>query len=91
MARTRVLIEEAAADAIRIHPGTKRKIRAGLDALRQEPELGKELRDELAGLRSVRLGRMRIIYRVSRNTVQVIDVGRRETIYEEVARSLRPR
>ncbi len=89
MARLRIRIEKNAAETIRgLHPAAKRKIRAALDALQQEPGMGKELRDEFAGLRSFRLGRMRIVYRMTRDALQVIDVGRRETIYEELARRL---
>ena len=32
-----------------LHPELKRKGRAGLDLIRTDPEVGKELRDELAG------------------------------------------
>ena len=48
-----------------LHPDLKRKVRAGLDLIRTDPEVGKELRDELAGLRSLRVGRLRIVYRVA--------------------------
>ncbi len=90
MARLRVRIESNAAETIRrLHPGTKAKIRSALDALQREPGSGKELRDELAGLRSYRVGRMRIVYRMARDALQVIDVGRRDTIYEELARRIR--
>jgi mRNA interferase RelE/StbE len=40
-----------------LHPGLKRKVRAGLDLTRTDSEVGTELRDELAGLRSLRVGR----------------------------------
>jgi len=33
-----------------LHPELKRKVRAGLDLIRTDPEVGKEIRDELAGL-----------------------------------------
>ena len=56
-----------------LHPELKRKARAGLDLIRADPEVGKELRDELAGLRSLRVGRLRIVYRVA--TRRVISVA----------------
>lgn len=89
MARRRLAYEAEAVGAINdLHPEPRRKIRTALEALRDEPDLGKELRDELAGLRSLRVGRLRIVYRETRGAIQVIDVGPRETIYEDLARRL---
>lgn len=88
-AKHRLLIAGEAADALRtLHPQTKRRVRAALEALSTEPTLGKELSDELEGFRSARVGRYRIVYQVSRGAIRVIDVGRHETIYEELARRL---
>jgi mRNA interferase RelE/StbE len=47
------------------HPQLKRKIRAGLRHILEEPESGKSLKDELEGLRSYRISRFRVIYRIS--------------------------
>jgi mRNA interferase RelE/StbE len=75
-----------------LHPELKRKVRAGLDLTRSDPSAGKELRDELAGLRSLRVGRFRIIYRIAgRRVVELVAVGPRRTIYEETLRVLRKR
>jgi hypothetical protein len=41
------------------------------------------LKNDLAGLRSFRVGRLRIIYRVERNVVEIVAIGPRERIYEE--------
>ena len=46
-----------------LHPDLKQKIRAGLDLIRNDSTSGKPLQDELASLRSLRVGRFRIIYR----------------------------
>ena len=74
----------------RLHPDLKRKIRAGLDAVRDEPALGKELRDDLHGLRSLRVGRFRIIYRMGeRRVIELVTIGPRRTVYEEAVRLLR--
>ena len=74
----------------RLHPDLKRKIRAGLDAVRDEPSLGTELRDDLAGLRSLRVGRFRIIYRMEgRHVIALVTIGPRRTVYEEAVRLLR--
>jgi mRNA interferase RelE/StbE len=73
-----------------LHPELKRKVRAGLDLIRSDPAMGKELRDELAGLRSLRVGRFRIVYRVAtRRLIDLVAVGPRRTIYQETLRLLR--
>jgi mRNA-degrading endonuclease RelE of RelBE toxin-antitoxin system len=73
-----------------LHPDLKRKVRAGLDRIRKDPAAGKELRDELAGLRSLRVGRFRIVYRVaSRRLIDLVAVGPRRTIYQETLRLVR--
>jgi len=73
-----------------LHPGLKRKIRAGIDAIREDPLAGKELREDLSGLRSFRVGRFRIIYRIRpRRVIEVIAVGPRRTVYAETFRLLR--
>jgi mRNA interferase RelE/StbE len=73
-----------------LHPELKRKVRAGLDLIRTDPAVGKELRDELAGLRSFRVGRVRIVYRVApRRLIDLVAIGPRRTIYEDTLRLLR--
>ncbi len=73
-----------------LHPELKRKVRAGLDLIRTDPAPGKALHDELAGLRSLRVGRFRIIYRVAaRRVIELVAIGPRRTIYEETLRLLR--
>ena len=47
-----------------LHPLLKVDIRAGLQLLLQNPESGKALKEELQGLRSFRIKRYRIIYRI---------------------------
>ena len=73
-----------------LHPELKRKVRAGLDVIREEPSAGKELREGLAGLRSLRVGRLRIIYRIaSGRLLELVAVGPRDTIYEDTLRLIR--
>jgi len=73
-----------------LHPELKRKVRAGLDLIRTDPAAGKVLRDELAGLRSLRVGRFRIVYRLAaRKVIDLVAIGPRRTIYEETLRLLR--
>jgi mRNA-degrading endonuclease RelE of RelBE toxin-antitoxin system len=73
-----------------LHPELNRKVWAGLDLIRTDRAVGKELRDELAGLRSLRVGRFRIIYRVAgRRLIDLIAIGPRRAIYQETLRLLR--
>jgi mRNA interferase RelE/StbE len=66
------------------HPQLKRKIRAGLRHIAAEPESGKSLKDELERLKSYRINRFRIIYRISsKQTIDIVAVGPRKMIYEE--------
>ena len=72
------------------HPQLKRKIRAGLKHIVIEPGVGKSLKDELEGLRSYRISRFRIIYRISSTQIiDVVAVGPRKTIYEETYRIIK--
>jgi len=55
-----------------------------------KPESDKALKAELAGLRSFRVGRFRIIYRIScGNRIDLVALGPRLRIYEETCRILR--
>ena len=72
-----------------LHPDLKRKVRSALDDILADPSVGKALRDELAGLRSCRVGRFRIIYRVAGRVLEIVAVGPRATIYEETWRRVR--
>ncbi|MBW1699332.1 MAG: type II toxin-antitoxin system RelE/ParE family toxin [Deltaproteobacteria bacterium] len=72
------------------HPELKRKIRAALEHILENPESGKTLKEELKGLRSYRVGRFRIIYRISpKNTVEIVTIGPRRIIYEETFRIIK--
>ena len=72
------------------HPRLKRKIRAGLQHIVSDPESGKSLKDDLESLKSYRISRFRIIYRISsKQTIDVVAVGPRKTIYEETYRIIR--
>jgi len=72
-----------------MHPKLKKKVRAALKILLINPDHGKALRDELFGLRSVRVGRIRIVYRATPVAIELVAVGPRQTIYEETLRLLR--
>ena len=73
-----------------LHPNLKKKTRAALRILSTDPYVGKPLRDDLEGLKSYRIGRFRIIYRVSaKKQIEVVAIGPRKRIYEETLRLLK--
>jgi len=56
----------------------------------EAPSCGKPLKEELAGLRSYRIGRFRIVYRIAADhSVEVVAIGPRRHIYEETYRKVR--
>ena len=75
----------------RLHPDLKRKVNASLTAISRDPRAGKSLREELEGLRSLRVGRFRVIYRIldEERTVEIVAIGPRANIYEETWRRVR--
>jgi len=74
-------------DVIRqLHPELKRKVRAALTDILDDPSCGKALKEELAGYWSLRVGRSRIIYRIGDGVIEIVAVGPRASIYEEIAR-----
>jgi mRNA interferase RelE/StbE len=72
-----------------MHPDLKRKIKAALKIIVSNPDVGKPLRDELMGLRSFRVSRLRIVYRVSDRIIELVAVGPRERIYQETYRLIK--
>ena len=86
----RIKLSTEVGDVIRaLHPEIKRKVRSALDAILKDPALGKPLHDELAGYRSLRIGKIRIVYRDAKDLIEVAAVGPRKTIYFETALYLR--
>ena len=87
----RLRVPDEVADLIRgCHPHLKRKIRAGLKHIIDEPEVGKSLKDDLEGLKSYRISRFRIIYRLSsKHIIEIVAIGPRKTIYEETYRIIK--
>ena len=86
----RLMVPDDVADLVRgMHPALKRKTRASLKTILSDPSSGKALKDELAGLRSFRVGSFRIIYRVIRKVIEIVAIGPRERIYEETYRLLK--
>ena len=72
------------------HPQLKRKIRAGLRHIVTEPDSGKPLKDELEGLKSYRISKFRVVYRIStKRIIDIFAIGPRRTIYEETYRLIK--
>jgi mRNA interferase RelE/StbE len=79
--------DEIAALIRSLHPDFKRKIKSALQMILVDPLSGKALKDELQGLRSFRVGKFRIIYRISATAlIDIVAVGPRKIIYEETLR-----
>jgi mRNA-degrading endonuclease RelE of RelBE toxin-antitoxin system len=79
-------IPEAAIRIRKLHPQIKREIREGIKALLDAPLSGHELHFELAGYRSLRVRTQRVVYQINDEdgTVDIILVGPRRSIYEEL-------
>ncbi|MDP9251926.1 MAG: type II toxin-antitoxin system RelE/ParE family toxin [Chloroflexota bacterium] len=90
MRSQRLLLLRETADVVRqLPPEPKRKVRAALAELQQNPELGDPLERELTGMRRVRVGQLRIVYRVSTVGVEVVAIGPRRGIYTALEREAR--
>ena len=73
-----------------LHPELKKKIRAALQEIIDDPQAGKALKDDLKGLWSYRIKRIRIIYRfTSKKYIDIIAIGPRKYIYEETFKLLK--
>ena len=83
------LSEETRSLIQHLHPELKRKVRAAMEQILQDPSTGKALRDDLQGLRSLPVGRIRIIYRLFPLIIEIVAIGPRKTIYEDTLRLIR--
>ncbi len=74
-----------------LHPDLKRKVKAALQTVLNDPMSGKALKDELNGLQSFKVGKFRVVYKKpsDKGIVEVVAVGPRKTIYEETLRLLK--
>jgi mRNA interferase RelE/StbE len=84
----KLLVADHAASVLRtLHPDIKKKLKTAFQVIAADPYAGKALTEELEGLRSYRVSRFRIIYRLMQERrIEVIAVGPRERIYEETYR-----
>jgi len=82
-------VPDEVADLIRgMHPAIKKKVKASLKAIMQDPHSGKALKEELAGLWSFRVSHFRIIHKIVTKEIQIIAIKPRSKIYQETYRTL---
>ena len=74
----------------RLPPDLKPSVKQAIESLRTNPYAGKELKLELAGYRSLRSRRYRIVYRIveETRTVEILYFGVRADVYEALRRLL---
>ncbi len=77
--------DDIAAMLRKLHPTIKANLRQAMQLIGQDPYRGKMLKDELAQLRSYRVKKYRIIYRIvpQKYILELITIGPRKNIYEE--------
>jgi len=79
-----------ARDRIRsLPPEIKREIKQAMEALGEDPYLGKPLRRELTGFWSFRVRNFWILYRQSADekNLIIVTLGRRELIYDDLLKT----
>jgi mRNA-degrading endonuclease RelE of RelBE toxin-antitoxin system len=89
MTRYRIEMPRVLRDLIRhLPPELKAKVKEALRSISDDHYRAKELSDELVGLRSYRVARSLVIYRIVGSTVQIVAFGPRAAIYERAAGEL---
>lgn len=68
------------------HPHLKKKIKASLQTILSDLYSGKTLKDKISALRSFRVSKFRIVYRISEKQVEIVVIGPCREIYEETFR-----
>jgi len=89
--KRRIRVSDETADLIKgLHPEIKRRVKSALKMILSDPDIGRPLKDELKELHSYKVGRFRIIYKLSsRGIVEIVAIGPRRTIYELTYRMVR--
>jgi mRNA interferase RelE/StbE len=89
--KRKIRVSDETADLIKgLHPEIKRRVKSALKMILSGPDVGKPLKDELRGLHSYKVGRFRIIYRLSsRGVIEIVAIGPRKIIYELTYRIVR--
>lgn len=92
MGSRRLKMSDETAELVRtLHPHLKRKIKAALQTVLNDPQSGKALKNELGGLQSFKVGKFRVVYKAAKDKgiIEVVTIGPRKTIYEETMRLLK--
>ncbi|MBA3612222.1 MAG: type II toxin-antitoxin system RelE/ParE family toxin [Nitrospirales bacterium] len=78
--------QEAAGRIRKLHPEVTQEIRDAIRTLQDAPLTGHSLQQELFGYRSYRVRSYRIIYRLNddERTIDVVFIGQRRNVYEEL-------
>ena len=84
-------VPEHLADMVRgLHPELKRKVKSALKQILESPSSGKALKEELKGLNSYQVGKLRVIYRpAARRVIEIVAIGPRKSIYRETYRMVK--
>lgn len=88
MKRTLIVRPELQELLRHLPPMLKGKIKQALEEIVENPSSGKALREELAGLSSTRIGRIRIVYRAEEHRITLITIGPRRMVYQKAALEL---
>ncbi|KAA0246978.1 MAG: type II toxin-antitoxin system RelE/ParE family toxin [Ignavibacteriae bacterium] len=68
----------------KVNPDVIKNLRVAIEKLKSQPDLGKQLTGPLKGLRSLRIGDYRIIYKKEKEVfvILVITIGHRKEVYK---------
>ena len=76
---------ESARILSKFHPENKKQIKASLKALREDPNIGTDLQEELSGFKSYKLKKYQILYKIDEehNCIRIYHIGHRSDVYEQ--------
>lgn len=76
--------KEAVRNLEKISTSEINKIFKGIELLKENPDLGKQLVGPLKGLRSLRIGKYRVIYKKENQiiTIIILAIGHRKDVYK---------
>ncbi len=87
-----LIVPDALRELIRhLSPHLKISIIRALDEILVDPSTGKPLYEELEGLRTYKIGKFRIIYRVKDMEIALVAMGPRKTIYQKMLLEIKHR
>ncbi len=76
--------EEIKGEIRHFPPFLKGQVSEALDGIAMKPNCGKMLEDDLAGFRSFRIGKYRLVYKIGSSRLELVAVGPRSDIYERL-------